>query len=122
MLSSELIDCIKCAVPHKCASEDDGSKFCAQCRIGYSFIAREPRVLDCGHHVCKECKEKFQDAYCFFTCNVCFGLTKVSDAKGAAAEFLIKTNLNDLAKMLLDKYSNANLLQQGFEEKYSNFF
>jgi hypothetical protein len=58
MLNQTVYSSIECAIAHQCAKDEDNSNKCAQCEIGYSFIACEPILLQCGHHVCKECTEK----------------------------------------------------------------
>jgi hypothetical protein len=69
MLNQELRELIECAVPHKCPKEKDASNKCIQCEIGYSFIACEPILLQCGHHVCKECTEKLKKEA--LKCKIC---------------------------------------------------
>lgn len=106
MLSSELLDNIKCAMSHACVKEDNGtSKSCAHCEIGYTFITREPIVLECGHHICKDCKEKSEkDAV---KCNICGEQIKCTKTNGKASESLIKMLFKDLSSDLKEKFLKA---------------
>lgn len=49
MLEKGLIDYIECALSHKCAKDFDADERCIYCEIGYSFIVKEPFLLNCGH-------------------------------------------------------------------------
>lgn len=50
MQIGEILPSIECAIPHRCSKGKCSN--CAQCEIGYLFIANEPTSLECGHHVC----------------------------------------------------------------------
>lgn len=106
MISPDLLQCIECSIPHKCAKSYDPSISCAQCVIHYSFIACEPVALECGHHICRQCKDKTQISS--IICKTCNEYKRLSISTGKAAEFLIKTNLKDLTKVLFDKYSQTH--------------
>lgn len=112
MLSTELLECIECAMPHRCAKRENPSNNCAQCLVGYSFVACEPISLECGHHICKQCREKTQKEP--LRCKFCNKLIRTSNSFGSAAELLIKANLKFLTRDLIEKYSHANSL---FEER-----
>ena len=102
---------IECAIAHTCPKDADGTKRCAQCEINYSFIACEPIVLDCGHHVCKECDQSNENG--ILKCKICAKSVKIFGGPGVAADTLFQVFANSLAKELRDKYSIALNLYDG---------
>jgi hypothetical protein len=105
MLNQKLYSHIECAVPHKCSK--DAHKKCIQCEIGYSFIACDPILLQCGHHVCKECTDKVNEAS--LTCRICSAELKRlgNDVQNSSSGFIIQMNLPLLGQQLRDKFQNA---------------
>ena len=69
MLNQRILNNIECAIPHKCAKDNNESKRCAQCDIGYLFIACEPILLQCGHHICKSCEHEAKNGS--LKCKIC---------------------------------------------------
>ena len=110
MLNQEILQSIECAIAHTCPKDADGSKRCAQCEIGYSFIAYEPKTLNCGHVICAECKNETEQC---LRCKICDKSVKLIAGKGFAAASLFQVLSNDLAKELKDKYAAAIHLYRG---------
>jgi len=123
MLNKELYSHFECAVPHKCPRETDASKKCIQCEIGYSFVACEPILLQCGHHVCKECTEKVKKGS--LKCKICSAelIRLGNDVQNSSSAFIIQMNLPLLAQQLREKFKNTLSI---FESKTfvfrTNFF
>jgi len=105
MLNQNLLKNIECVIPHKCAKDTDKSKRCAQCEIGYSFIACEPILLQCGHNICISCENKAKNGS--FKCKICEHEIKSIDLKNNSAESLLDFLIDDLTKDLNDKYKKA---------------
>lgn len=114
MLNQQFFNNVECAVPHKCSKKEDSSKKCAQCEIGYKFIACEPMILKCGHSICKECIEKVQKGS--LKCNICSADMINSDAIGSAADFLVQSFLSNLTQELSDKFMASLSLYNGILE------
>ena len=102
---------IQCAIAHKCPNDEYQAIECAYCEIGYSFIACKPVVLDCGHHVCKEC-DKIVENGCF-TCKFCDKKVKITGGQSLAADSLFQVFATNLAKELEEKYKKAINLYEG---------
>ena len=111
MLSQQILQSIECAIAHKCPKDADGSKRCAQCEIGYSFVACEPITLECGHHICKECDKETQNGS--LKCKFCAKFVKLNGARGIAADSLFQFITDKLAKELKKKYATAIKLLEG---------
>ena len=111
MMPSDVLKSIECAIPHECTKLIDESLKCGYCEIGYSFIVHEPIVLQCGHHICKECIEKTQTGG--LICTICSNEIKCSDGAGTAAETLILLFSKDLAKELKEKFLKGVDLYEG---------
>ena len=107
MLNQEILSHIECAVPHKCPKEKDASKKCAQCEIGYSFIACDPILLQCGHHVCKECTNKVNEMSS--KCKICSAELKMlaNNVHNSSSAFIIQMNLPLLGQQLRDKFQKT---------------
>ena len=117
MLSNQIVKNIECAIGHKCAREANESAKCAQCALGYLFIACEPTTLKCGHHVCKECEPKVSTRS--LNCKLCGDEMKSLERVNSSSEALVSLFINDLAKELKNKYNQALDLYQGaLEEIY----
>lgn len=115
MLSNNVLSSIECAISHTCLKGSNPSDKCVQCEIGYSFIADEPRVLECGHHICKECIAKTESGN--INCKICSKIAKYYGANGVAADSLFQLFQNDLAKELRDKFEATIKLYDGSENK-----
>ena len=111
MLNTQIMQSIECAIAHKCPKDDDGSKKCAHCEIGYSFVASKPVGLDCGHHVCKECDKEIENGC--LTCKFCAKKVKITGFQGIAADSLFQVLATSLAKDLKEKYAKAIDLYEG---------
>ena len=98
MLYEQLFNNIECAIAHKCTKKEDNSNRCAQCEIGYRFIAFEPVALACGHYVCNECIQKLQQES-----NLCKFCIK-NMANSEESELAIKYNMPNLFEVLIEKY------------------
>lgn len=124
MQNQEIIKSIECDVPHKCSKNaKDLTKKCAQCEIGYSFVACEPRTLECGHLVCLECKSKVEKGS--LKCKICGVDAKYTEVQGISAHTLFQVFLNDFTKELKDKYKAALQLYDGifnFKISINSFF
>lgn len=105
ILSQEVLNTIKCAIPHKCKKETNALKKCAHCEIGYNFIVNEPKTLKCSHHICKECESKVERGS--IDCEMCEEKRDFIGANGAAADMLAQLYLNPLFDELKDKYKKA---------------
>jgi hypothetical protein len=105
MLNQEIMQSIECAFAHKCPKDADETKRCAECEIGYSFVACEPIILDCGHHICKLCDKEAQNGS--LKCKFCAKSVKVIGVSGIAADSFFQVFANNLAKELRDKYEAA---------------
>lgn len=116
MLNEQVLQSIECAIAHKCLKDADGLKRCAQCEIGHPFVAYEPKTLECGHHVCEECKEGNEN---FLRCKICDKNVKINAGNGFAADSLFQVLSNDLAKQLKEKYSTAIHLYEGISSLIS---
>ena len=105
MSNSELLECIECAVPHKCENK------CAFCIVDYAFIASEPMLTECGHQICIECvfKIKNKAIKCKFCCQELTSLNLVNKA----AELNIRTNLGTLYTSLCKQFSSGVQLFKG---------
>lgn len=77
-----------CDMTHKCAKEEDETKRCSYCKIGYSFVASDPRVLECGHLICFECRNQVGNAS--INCNICGVNAKCTEVKGVTADALFQ--------------------------------
>jgi hypothetical protein len=113
MLNQQIYSNIRCAIPHQCAKQEDNSNKCAQCEIAYSFIACEPILMQCMHHVCKECTVKIKKGSA--KCKFCSADLKSTGVQNPTTEILIKTFFTSLSKNLRDKYMGALHL---FESNY----
>jgi hypothetical protein len=111
MLNQSVLNIIECAIPHSCAKLKDESKRCAQCEISRSFIACEPVLLKCGHHICQSCENKAKNGS--LKCKICGLEIKSIDVKNNSAESLIEFLIDDLTKDLKDKYKKAFNLYAG---------
>ena len=111
MLNEQFFHNVECAVPHKCAKELDASSKCAQCEIGYKFVACEPMTLKCGHYICKVCTENVEKGS--LKCNFCSAKMTSTDAIGSASDFLIQSFLSSLTQELKDKYLATLSLYNG---------
>ena len=96
-MSNELLECVECAVAHKCATQ------CAFCIVEYAYIASEPMLTECGHQICKECATKINNKA--MKCKFCGQELKSLNLVNKAAELNIKTYLNTLSTSLCDKFS-----------------
>ena len=105
MLNESFYKTFECAVPHKCTAETDSSKKCAHCDIGYCYIACEPIILECKHHVCKECTEKIKTGS--YTCKFCNGLLKSTGVPNPSSDFIIENSMGIISKELKEKYVTA---------------
>jgi hypothetical protein len=102
---------IECAIAHKCPKDADRAKRCAQCEINYSFIACEPMVLDCGHHVCKECDEIIEKGN--LKCKYCEKNVKLTGSTGVAADSMFQFVSIDVAKHLKEKFATGLDIYEG---------
>ena len=109
MLSQQILQSNECAIAHKCPKDADGSKRCAQCEIGYSFVACEPITLECGHHICKACDKNITNGR--VNCKYCAKIVKLLGGRGMAADSVFQLIADKLATELKNKYATAiNLL------------
>jgi hypothetical protein len=111
MLNQEVRELIECAVPHSCPREKEDSNKCVQCETGYSFIACDPILLECGHHVCKECIEKVKKGS--YKCKMCSAQLKSNYQPNAACNFIIKSHLQQLSQELKDNLRNTLITFDG---------
>jgi hypothetical protein len=111
MLNQQILQSIECAIAHKCPNEADGTKRCAQCEIGYSFVACEPITLDCGHHICRECGSDFENG--ILKCKICAKNVKLIGTPGVAADSVFELVKISLAKELKEKYAAAFKIYEG---------
>ena len=111
MISEEILNSIECSIPHYCAKENNESKKCARCLIGYEFIVMEPESLKCGHNICKECVTKSPKGS--IKCKFCKEERDPTGVKGTAAEVLINIHLDPLVIELKDKYKKAFTIYDG---------
>lgn len=110
MICQEILACLECAIPHECFKESSQSSRCAQCDIGYSFIANEPILLECGHHVCKACKPKIENGS--LNCRFCTKRAKTTNVKEAASD-LFEALEGELVKELSNKFEATINLYYG---------
>jgi hypothetical protein len=103
MIPKEILESIECVVPHQCPKKDDSSKTCIYCQINYTFIAHEPILLECQHHVCAECKDLAQN----MNCKNCNEQIKATSMKSKMAELFIQSNLIDLFDLLKSKFNES---------------
>ena len=115
MLSQQIYSNIECAIEHKCAKKEDNSNKCAYCEIGYSFVACEPILLQCTHHVCKECSEKVEKGS--LKCKFCSDEMK-TNVHNFTCEAMIQLCLTNLSQNLREKYVEAlNLFESKAQVK-----
>jgi hypothetical protein len=112
MLNQKILQSIECAIAHKCPKEE--SRRCAQCEIGYSFVACEPMTLECGHHICKGCNKKAANGS--LKCKFCAKSVQLTASKGIAAESLFECLTNDLVRELREKYATAIDIYDGTDD------
>ena len=103
MISKEILESVECAVPHECPKKTNSSDNCVYCEIDFSFIADDPVLLQCQHHVCRQCKDKVANR----KCKICDKVMNVTDRSFKTTELLIQANLRDLFKSLKIKFSKA---------------
>jgi hypothetical protein len=101
MFSADILKSMECVIPHKCNKLIDKTLKCVYCEVGYSFIVHEPIVLQCGHHICKECIAKTVKGS--LNCKICSQEIKCTGTTGTAAETLVQLFSKDLAKELKEK-------------------
>ena len=101
MISADILKSIECAIPHECSKLNEESLKCVYCEFGYAFIVHEPIVLQCGHHICKECVVKTEKAS--LNCKICSQEIKCTTSAGTAAETLVQLFSKYLAKELKEK-------------------
>ena len=75
--------------------------------IGYSFVACDPRTLECERRICFACKSKVDNA-----CVIC-SFCGASATKGDSGETIFANFLNDLTRELRDTYQNALRIYEG---------
>lgn len=92
MLDEEIFRSIECAVPHTRANKSD-----------YRFIVKEPFILQCRHHVCKECKGTTPS----LPCKICNSELTYTEIIGEAADKLVQKSLKELTGLLNDGYSHS---------------
>lgn len=102
MLNEQILQSIECVIPHKCTAVLNG---CAQCAIDYKYIAHEPTTLQCGHHICSECKITHQKSQ--LNCKICGTEIKNLGVISSPAEAWITSMIKDLALVLNEKYTQA---------------
>ena len=105
MINQQILQSIECAIQHRCPKDTDRSKRCVECEIGYTFVACEPIVIECGHHVCKECDKNMENRS--LRCKFCAKDAKATGAVGVAANTFFQVFANDLAQELKEKYTRA---------------
>lgn len=106
MIQEHLLDCIECAIGHKCAKDE--SRPCAYCEIGFHFIAENPIQLTCGHTICKRCSTEYdRKVECKTHGETSIGFEAIS------ANELIKIKASDLFSTLKETFSRAIDLLQG---------
>ena len=110
-MNTQVLQSIEFAIAHKCPKNADETKRCAQCEIGYSFVACEPITLECGHHICKQCDEEAQNGS--LKCKFCQKSVRLIGGSGVAADSVFKLLANDLAKELKEKYAAAIDIYEG---------
>jgi hypothetical protein len=103
MLNEHILQSIECAISHKCCK---GTTKCAECDIGYKFIACAPVPIQCGHHICKQCEAKTREAS-VIGCKFCRKKATCTGGLGVAAESLFQLLLKDLIGELRDKYEKT---------------
>ena len=111
MIIQQVLKSIECAIAHRCPNDDVKGKRCAQCEIGYSFIACEPIVLDCGHHICRECDQSTENET--IVCQFCEKNVKLTGSTGVAAETVFQFVSLELAKQLKDKFATGLNIYDG---------
>ena len=104
-MQNQVLKSIQCATSHNYAKEKDASKTCAQCDIGYTFIAREPMTIKCGHHVCKECEKRTSN---WSNCKICGAKVELTGASGIAADALAQVFIH----LTCFKFINDEILFQ----------
>ena len=111
MLDNELIECIECAVPHKCSKKEGISTRCAFCEIDYNFIAAEPTTTSCDHQICRECVGKTENGN--IKCKICNEELKSLGRVNKAAQLSVKTHLQELSCALNEKFASCTGLYKG---------
>lgn len=109
MLSKKLIESIECAMPHECPKKMNSSNSCIYCEVGYSFIVKEPLLLECEHNICKECKDHVENK----NCKICSKKIEVLNMKNRSTQLLIESNLTKLFENLKDKFNTTLSSFQG---------
>ena len=102
MLNEQILQNIECALAHDCATS---SNKCAECDLGYKFIACEPIPLQCGHYICKKCESKTKEGS--INCKFCKKRAACTGGLGGAAEALFQFVQKELFGELRDKYEKA---------------
>jgi len=112
MLEKELIECIECAIPHRCLrKEGDSSKKCAYCEIDYTFIAAEPTLTNCAHQICQECVAKIENSS--VKCKICNEELKSLNRVNKAAQLSVKSHLKELTASLHEKFISCTEFYKG---------
>jgi len=108
MNPKEIIKSIQCAAPHECPNETSSpqSKACIYCDINYSFISKEPVLLECQHHICHGCVDKAKG----LNCKICNTKIKMQSSKNRIVELVIESNLKDLFGDLKSKFTQAHVI------------
>lgn len=104
-MNKKVYDCIECALPHKCQKETDTGRKCAQCEIGYKFIAYEPMSLQCGHLVCNQCTDKIKNGA--YKCKICLNEMVSFNVPASASDCLIELKMKQLTELLKEKYKQS---------------
>ena len=87
-----------------CPNKSESSKTCIYCQIDYSFISKEPVLLECQHYFCLECVENAKG----MNCTKCNAQIKVILTKNKVTELIIESNVEELFKDLKSKFSLAH--------------
>lgn len=111
MLETDLLEYIECAIPHNCVRKSNSTKKCAQCAIKYSFIAKQPVILECGHQICSSCEDKAHKSS--LICKICelrhkkISTIQSTGAKNKLAEKVIEDKLSDIYIVLRKKFQEG---------------
>jgi len=110
MLPIELLEYIECGIPHRCAHKEDATKKCSQCDLKYSFIVKDPVILQCEHQICQECEPKASQQV--LKCKICAAQSSnaqvvSSGLKNKLVDKTIKDHLGEMYAVLKDKFKTG---------------
>lgn len=118
MLTEDMLEYIECAIPHNCSLNEkchqtDSKNKCAQCLVKYNFIVDEPVIIECEHHICKNCEDKSNSTK--LICKICKlkgveSLVKSSGIKNKVIEKIIDGHMPELYEALKQKFNKGHTL------------